>query len=252
MHRRALLASLAGASVATSAGCLDRAGSLLDDDSCDGIEIRSANVEVDYWCGVGRALLLDAVAESESCSGELRLEVVSDGEVVQHTFDSGDGEWHFSIENGAGTPSPGEVLLRCRRPEGSVLGEKRVTVDHYRDEPGLSIDRVFLESELVTYDDPVTVTVPVGETVETTFRIGNNGGTGSYEAHLLADGDSVATQSGEVEAAKDCTRATGPEVSLSHAFERAGSYDLSVELAASDREPRRETVGTVTVTDSDD
>ena len=247
MKRRALLASAAGVPITASSGCLDRVERLVDGEKCSSFTFDWANVDVDYWCDAGTALSLSTGGSSEHCSGELVLEVVSDGDVVQRTTDTGDGSWHFEIENTAGTPSPGDVLLRCRRPEGRVLATKGITVDHYRDEPGLRIDELRARGELISMVDPPSLSVRTGEPVPIGFTIGNMGGPASFTAVLLVDGESVDKRSGTVEGDADCGAPSGPEVAFSPEFDRTGSYELAVRLDANGEKTDREVIATMTV-----
>lgn len=228
MRRRALLATLAGTTLSAGAGCvIDRSSGgdeaeTGDDGSpgqCSGVTIESARVRVDYRCDYGPTTDAEISGSAPDCADALTVELVDGDAVVERrSIDSAD-EWTARFELDAPI-DPGEATIRVRDPDGDVAAERTVAVEHYRDAPHLSVWSPSV--------DPGTATI--GEPVEVTLTVGNVGGAGEFTAELRVEGEPVASRAGSVHAATDCDRASGPEITLSHAFEEPGEYGIGVAL----------------------
>lgn len=254
MKRRALLAVVASSPPVFAAGCLsdDAESSDASDppgsssQPCDSVEITQATVTVEYHCGAGEARSGSVEGRAEDCDAELTLEILDDGETVDDASMGAD-EQQFSVGFGEGPgqlraiPSRGDERVRVRGPDGETRAEATLEVEHYLDAPALTVWQPQFEPETVSVGEPVTVTFSVA-----TFGAGT-----SFTAALLVDGETVATREGTVDGGADCQTASGPSYEFSHAFDAAGSYELTVELTVDGSLDggNSRTFGTVTVSE---
>lgn len=129
MQRRALLSAVACSSVAATSGCLDRLPVVSDgDDGCGDVSV-SGTVSISDWADTGRGMHVMAYATSESCTGELTLEGVADGQTFVSTDETSEnGEWRFSVRTDGQLPDGDTMTLRCRDENGVVVGKETVTI----------------------------------------------------------------------------------------------------------------------------
>lgn len=231
VRRRALLAALAGTSASSGAGCLTdgtnddgSGGDGSDDDGreptgCTAVAIESASVRVAHVCDYGPTTDAEVVGSAPDCTDALAVELV-DGDVVveQRSVEPGN-EWTARFELDAPV-DPGEAAIRVRGAGDAIVAERTVAVEHYRDAPHLSIWSPSVDPETAT----------VGEPVDVTLTLGNVGGSGEFTAEFRVDGEVVGRREGTVPGATDCDSASGPELSLSYAFEEPGEYGVAVAL----------------------
>lgn len=226
MRRRALLAALAGTVPTASAGCVTD-GSNGDDggsgDTCDDVTVEAASVRVDYICDYGPRTDGDVRGSAADCDDELTVQLLDGGTVVEVRTVDAAPEWTADFEVDAPI-DPGEATVRVRGANDAVLADRSVTVEHYLDVPHLSIWNPGVDPETAT----------VGEAVTASLTVGNVGGAGEFEATFLVDEQPAASETGTVESATDCDRASGPAVELAHAFESAGEYEVGLALATED------------------
>lgn len=134
-----------------------------------------------------------------------------------------------------------EVTVRIRDTGGTVVLERSVPVDDYREEPAhFEIACSSLEAHRIAPGEAVTATVDVR----------NRGYDPGYLATLETDGDVLVEQRGEVPTFLDdaVQRCDGSRLTLSHAIEEPGEYDLTVRIApAADGSAAIRRLGTVRV-----
>ncbi len=182
----------------------------------------------------------------ENCNEELTLEIIDDGETVDEvTFEP--TEQRFSVGFGEGPgqlrsiPTRGDKRVQIRGPDGESRTEATLDVSHYLDSPNLDVWRSQIERETVSVGEPVTVT----------FSIATFGGSASFTAALLVDGEAVATRDGTVEGGVDCQNASGPEYEFTRTFDSPGTYELTGRITVDDSSQGGDTqaIGTVIVTE---
>lgn len=232
IHRRELLAGLVGSPLAAGAGCTGR------DNGCDDVSITRAETTVRFWCGAGdEATQVDIGGNAENCSKTLTVEAVKDGDVKRSVNVEGGGSWS-APKMGVTIREP--ALIRVRSPNGDLLAERELSVDHYLDEPDLD---VWVRPD--GFEDEARV----GEPVFVHIGVGNEGAATEYYVSLLVDGEEVERRGGGVREGGECTPSR-PEHTFLPEFDEPGAYDLAVyvEAAGSEEDTARTSVGTVTVT----
>lgn len=232
MHRRALLAGLTGSLLSVGPGCAVREG-------CSDVSIDAAYVQVEYWCDYGaNATTLRIRGDAENCPGELAVEIVTDGEVRRSVPLDGGGSWAIP-SNSEGFTMSGPARVRVRGPDDEVRAEEAIEIDHYLDEPDVSIRGARSSTERETV---------VGEPATVDVEIANGGAGAEYVASLLVDGEPVDRREGTVENGPGCGR-SWPEHSFTHEFDEPGEYELAIrlELPGADSTADEQSAGTVTV-----
>lgn len=224
MRRRALLSAVACSSVGGTAGCLDRLP-VLGDDSCDGASIERASIRVVWQCYTRSGQASTVVAHSDSCDGELTIEMAQNDEVLLQRTESGDGgEWSFRVETENTALEPGTATVRLL-DGGDVLAEETFEVHHWADEPALFFTKVPLEIEPVA----------VGEPVPVEFAVGNTGGAASFTVEFLAEGEVFWERYGSVGQVRTCTSSSsGPRYAVERSFEEPGEYELTGRITVDD------------------
>lgn len=128
------------------------------------------------------------------------------------------------VEPGAELPeSVDTATLRVRGTGGTVVAEREVPIDDYRDQPAnFRIVCHELSDDRVGAGDPVTAELDVR----------NRGFARGYEAILETEEAVLDTVRGEIGAFLDdeISKCEGETVSLSHRFEEPGTYDLRARI----------------------
>jgi len=197
---------------------------------CEPLSFDDEAARIEFPVPSGRQLIAGGeFSNGGDCTQIGVVEVIRDGELLARASRVVPASETVSV--GArrgidGSQRIDAVTIRARDTGGSLVAEREVSVQDYRDEPA-SFD--------VVCSDLAVEATDAGKRVTASLDVRNHGSAPGYEAALVANDETVATDDGSIPRFLDdnISRCEGQTVQLSHEFETSGTYDLRASIEPS-------------------